>query len=54
MARTKYQVLADELAEAIGSGKLAHNARLPSVRELMQQHQLSLATVTNALHTLER
>lgn len=54
MARTKYQVLADELAEAIGSGKLAPNARLPSVRELMQQHQLSLATVTNALHTLER
>ncbi|MFS2005600.1 PLP-dependent aminotransferase family protein [Duganella sp. CT11-25] len=54
MARTKYQVLADELAEAIGSGKLAQNARLPSVRELMQQHQLSLATVTNALHTLER
>jgi DNA-binding transcriptional MocR family regulator len=54
VARTKYQVLADELAEAIGSGKLAHNARLPSVRELMQQHQLSLATVTNALHTLER
>lgn len=54
MARTKYQVLADELAEAIGSGKLAPNARLPSVRELMQQHQLSLATVSNALHTLER
>jgi DNA-binding transcriptional MocR family regulator len=54
VARTKYQVLADELAEAIGSGKLAPNARLPSVRELMQQHQLSLATVTNALHTLER
>jgi DNA-binding transcriptional MocR family regulator len=54
VARTKYQVLADELAEAIDSGKLAHNARLPSVRELMQQHQLSLATVTNALHTLER
>ncbi|BBB58489.1 GntR family transcriptional regulator [Undibacterium sp. KW1] len=45
--------MADDLADAILSKKLAANARLPSVRELMQQHQLSLATVTNALHTLE-
>ncbi|MES2036689.1 MAG: PLP-dependent aminotransferase family protein [Pseudomonadota bacterium] len=53
MTKNKYQILADELADAILSKKLAINARLPSVRELMQQHQLSLATVTNALHTLE-
>lgn len=53
MTKNKYQILADELANAILSKKLAVNARLPSVRELMQQHQLSLATVTNALHTLE-
>ncbi|WP_162039336.1 PLP-dependent aminotransferase family protein [Undibacterium sp. YM2] len=53
MTKNKYQILADELADAILSKKLAANARLPSVRELMQQHQLSLATVTNALHTLE-
>ncbi|WP_162057239.1 PLP-dependent aminotransferase family protein [Undibacterium sp. KW1] len=53
MTKNKYQILADDLADAILSKKLAANARLPSVRELMQQHQLSLATVTNALHTLE-
>lgn len=53
MTKNKYQILADELADAILNKKLAANARLPSVRELMQQHQLSLATVTNALHTLE-
>ncbi|MES3020687.1 MAG: PLP-dependent aminotransferase family protein [Pseudomonadota bacterium] len=54
MNKTKYQVLADELAQAIGSGKLSPDARLPSVRELMAQHSLSLATVNSALHTLER
>lgn len=54
MNKTKYQALADEFSLAIGSGKLSPNARLPSVRELMQQHQLSLATVTTALRTLEQ
>ena len=54
MTKTKYQALADEFSQAIGSGKLSPNARLPSVRELMQQHQLSLATVTTALRTLEQ
>lgn len=54
MSKTKYQILADEFSLAIGSGKLSPNARLPSVRELMQQHQLSLATVTTALRTLEQ
>ena len=54
MSKTKYQALADEFSLAIGSGKLSPNARLPSVRELMQQHQLSLATVTTALRTLEQ
>jgi DNA-binding transcriptional MocR family regulator len=51
---TKYQALADDLALAIGNGKLSPNARLPSVRELMQQHQLSLATVTKSLYVLEQ
>jgi DNA-binding transcriptional MocR family regulator len=54
VSKTKYQALADEFSLAIGSGKLAPNARLPSVRELMQQHQLSLATVTTALRMLEQ
>ncbi|MBC7609462.1 MAG: PLP-dependent aminotransferase family protein [Polaromonas sp.] len=51
---TKYQALADDLALAIANGKLSPNARLPSVRELMQQHQLSLATVTKSLYILEQ
>ena len=54
MTKTKYQALADDFSLAISSGKLSPNSRLPSVRELMQQHQLSLATVTTALRTLEQ
>jgi DNA-binding transcriptional MocR family regulator len=52
--KTKYQILAEELAQAIEDGKLLPGARLPSVRELMQQNQLSLATVTTALRALEQ
>lgn len=50
---TKYQQLANELEEAIQSGKLAIGSRLASVRQVMQQRGISLATVVNAYRTLE-
>jgi len=50
---TKYQKLVDELEEAIKDGRLKPGAKLPSVRELMRMHGLSLSTVTTALHLLE-
>ncbi|WP_317933338.1 PLP-dependent aminotransferase family protein [Halioxenophilus sp. WMMB6] len=53
MASTKYEKLVNELTRAIQSGGLAPGAKLPSVRELMRQQQLSLATVTTALTILE-
>lgn len=49
----KYRVLADELEKAIRSGRLAVGSRLPSVRKLMAQRRLSLATVVTALQKLE-
>lgn len=50
---TKYQQLANELEDAIQSGKLAIGSRLASVRQVMQQRGISLATVVNAYRTLE-
>lgn len=49
----KYLQLANEMEAAIRTGKLTGGLKLPSVRELMKQRQLSLATVVNAYRTLE-
>ncbi len=53
MQVTKYQRLVTELEQAIISGRLIPGAKLPSVREFMRLHGLSLSTVTTALHMLE-
>lgn len=53
MATTKYQMLVDLLEQAIVEHRLPPGARLPSVRELMGMHGVSLATVTTALGILE-
>jgi DNA-binding transcriptional MocR family regulator len=50
----KYLQLAHSVEIAIDSGQLARGSRLPSVRELMKQHSLSLATVTSAYRWLEQ
>ncbi|HSB98053.1 MAG TPA: PLP-dependent aminotransferase family protein [Spongiibacteraceae bacterium] len=50
---SKYQLLANELEEAIHSGRLAIGSRLASVRKVMEQRSLSLATVVAAYRTLE-
>ena len=43
-----YQELAGRLAQAIQAGSLKAGDRLPSVRQLSAQHQVSISTVTQA------
>lgn len=50
---TRYRALADELREAIGAGRLAPGAALPSLRECATQRRLSLNTVMAAYRLLE-
>lgn len=49
----KYQQLAQELEEAIRQGRLVIGSRLQSVRKVMEQRGVSLATVLSAYRTLE-
>ena len=49
----RYQLLADELSEAIATGRLAAGANMPSLRECAAQRRLSLNTVTAAYRLLE-
>jgi DNA-binding transcriptional MocR family regulator len=48
-----YENLAHDLSALIGSGQLRAGDRLPSVRHLAQQRQLSVSTVLQALRSLE-
>lgn len=48
-----YEHLADELAHLIANGPLGPGDRLPSIRRLSEQKQLSISTVLQALHQLE-
>jgi DNA-binding transcriptional MocR family regulator len=50
---SKYQLLANEIEQAIDSGRLAVGSRLSSVRKVMEQRSVSLATVVAAYRTLE-
>ena len=48
-----YEALENDLRQQIHSGRFRVGEKLPSVRTLCQQHQLSKATVMHALHNLE-
>jgi DNA-binding transcriptional MocR family regulator len=48
-----YQELAGRLSRAIRSGSLKAGDRMPSVRQLSQQHQVSIATAVQAYRWLE-
>ena len=48
-----YRQLADHYQQAVAQGALPPGARMPSVRELMQRHGVSLSTALQALRTLE-
>lgn len=48
-----YETLANEFAALIGDGRMRPGDRLPSVRHLASQRQLSISTVVQALRSLE-
>src|SRR5437870_2554004 len=48
-----YQQLADHYGDAITKGALGAGTRMPSVRELMRRHTVSLSTALQALRSLE-
>jgi DNA-binding transcriptional MocR family regulator len=50
---TLYQRIARQIEQAIASGALVAGERLPSVRQLSQQHGVSIATALQALRHLE-
>lgn len=52
-ARPRYVELADHLAERIAAGTYRPGDRIPSVRQLKEQHHLSLTTVVDACRVLE-
>ncbi|ANS40556.1 aminotransferase-like domain-containing protein [Serratia inhibens] len=53
MPETRYQQLADTLAQAIHRGTLLPGSRLPSVRRCAQTHSVSINTVVAAYRALE-
>ncbi|GAB7125812.1 PLP-dependent aminotransferase family protein [Silvimonas sp. JCM 19000] len=52
-ADTLYHQLAEEMAQAIAAGLLKPGEKLPSVRKMSSQRQLSLSTVMEAYRELE-
>ncbi len=50
---TRYQHLADLLAQRIEAGLYQSGERLPSVRTLSDEHSVSISTVQQAYHLLE-
>ena len=50
---TKYELVADGMAERIRSGELQPGDPLPSIRSLMESLGLGMSTVTRGLRTLE-
>jgi DNA-binding transcriptional MocR family regulator len=49
----RYERLAEDLSSIIAGGNLRPGERLPSVRRLSRERQLSVSTVLQALHQLE-
>ena len=50
---TRYENLATLLAERIEQGLYRHGEKLPSVRNLSQEHGVSISTVQQAYQVLE-
>ena len=49
----RYQELADHLAELIRQGTYPSGGRIPSVRQMSQQQEVSISTVLQAYYLLE-
>jgi DNA-binding transcriptional MocR family regulator len=54
MGITRYQNIAEEIAASIRNGTLAPGMQLPTVRALMRQHGVALATAGRVYKVLER
>ena len=53
MDNTRYQSIAEKIAASIRSGKLAPGTQLPTVRALMHEHGVALATAARVYKVLE-
>ncbi|WP_057002266.1 GntR family transcriptional regulator [Agrilactobacillus composti] len=54
MKKSLYQIIIDDLSQAIASGQLPVNAKVPTEQELAQQYQVSRITSKRALNDLEQ
>lgn len=54
MDKPLYQQLAHHYLHAIRSGSLVQGSRMPSLRKLMQTHQVSLSTALQCCRHLEQ
>lgn len=52
--RKKYRLLAEHYAKAITSGSLGEGEKMPSLRELMALHRVSISTAVEACRVLEK
>ncbi|NBF05891.1 aminotransferase class I/II-fold pyridoxal phosphate-dependent enzyme [Pseudomonas sp. Fl5BN2] len=53
MRRTRYKTIVDHFAQRIRAGQLAPGTQLPTVRALMSQEHVALATALRVYHELE-
>src|SRR4051812_6306632 len=53
MKNTRYQTIADSMAAAIQRGELTPGMQLPTVRALMDEHGIALATAARVYGALE-
>ncbi|RZF29240.1 PLP-dependent aminotransferase family protein [Paraburkholderia sp. UYCP14C] len=51
---TRYEILAQSMATEIRSGNLAPGSRMPSLRQIIAQHDVSQSTATRAYYLLEQ
>ncbi|MCH4171097.1 MAG: GntR family transcriptional regulator [Lactobacillus sp.] len=54
MKKSLYQIIIDDLSQAITSGQLPVNAKVPTEQELAKQYQVSRITSKRALNDLEQ
>ncbi|GJH08452.1 PLP-dependent aminotransferase family protein [Caballeronia novacaledonica] len=50
----KYQLIAEHYVKAIASGSLGEGARMPSLRDIMTLHRVSISTAVEACRVLEK
>lgn len=53
MTKPRYKTIADHMAKTIRSGSLRPGTQLPTVRALMSEHGIALATAARVYHSLE-